>query len=187
MRKKLLLIALATPLLAQLASGQQGFDFSSLDRLADKAINKTIVTLNSDMLKLAANFLGGDKDAASIRAIVQNLKGIYVREYEFGKEGQYTDADLAPMRALLQRPPWNKIVESTEAGDKSEVWAQPLPNDRLGGIAVISCERKELTVVYIDGVMNMSDIAKLSGNLGVPEIKLDPGKKSTDKSEAKPK
>jgi hypothetical protein len=68
MTKTPLLFALALPLLAQ-----QGFDFKTLDPLAANAKDKTVVTLDADMLKMAANFLGSDaKNSASIKSLVGN-------------------------------------------------------------------------------------------------------------------
>jgi hypothetical protein len=72
MKKKFLLFGLALPLLAQ-----QAFDFRTLDRLDALTDHKTKITLDPDMLQLAARFLGGDgdKDAASLKSMVGNLKG----------------------------------------------------------------------------------------------------------------
>jgi hypothetical protein len=50
------------------------------------------------------------------------IKGIYVREYEYDKPGQYNESDLAPLRAYLARPPWNKTVESKEGKETSEIY-----------------------------------------------------------------
>ena len=46
----------------------QDFDFHTLDKLAAVAKSSTNVTLDANMLKLAAGFMGSDndKDAASI-------------------------------------------------------------------------------------------------------------------------
>ncbi|MGD1070967.1 MAG: DUF4252 domain-containing protein [Bryobacteraceae bacterium] len=180
MTKTPILFALALPLLAQ-----QGFDLKTLDPLAANAKDKTEVTLDADMLKMAANFLGSDsKDSASIKSLVGNIKGIYVREYEYAKPGEYNETDLAALRAYLARPPWNKIVDSKEGKETSEVYMQPLPGNQLGGIAVISVEPKEVTVVFINGVLNVDDIAKLSGNMGVPDLKslMDIKKPEMDKN-----
>jgi hypothetical protein len=179
MKKTSLLFALALPLFAQ-----QGFDFRTLDGLAANAKNKTTVTLDADMLKMAANFLGADdKDSASIKSLVGNIKAIYVREYEYDRPGQYNEGDLAPLRAYLARPAWNKIVESKEANESSEIYLQPLPGNQLGGVAVISVEPREVTVVFINGVLNLEDIAKLSGTMGIPDIEsLKNLKKSDGKS-----
>jgi hypothetical protein len=175
MKTLLILTALSLPLWAQ-----QGFDFKSLDKLDALAKNKTKVTLDADMLRLAAGFLNDDKTEQhpdSLRRLVANLKGIYVRTYEFEKDGQYSAADVEPLRAYLKQQQWSRIVESQEDKELSEIYIQPLPNDRFGGVAILSTEPRELTVVYISGVMNMSDLEKLGGNLGIPEIDLKDKKK----------
>jgi hypothetical protein len=179
MTKTPILFALALPLLAQ-----QGFDFRTLDSLAANATNKTVVTLDADMLRMAANFLGSDdKDSASIKSLVGNIKAIYVREYEYDKPGQYNEADLTPLRAYLAQPPWNKIIESKEREETSEVYLQPLPGNQLGGFAIVSAQPKEVTVVFINGVLNVSDIATLSGSMGIPDLEsLKDLQKLRDKS-----
>ena len=182
MKKTLFLLAFAVPLMAQ-----EAFDFSSLDRLGANAKNKTNITLDGALLKMASGFLGDDKDADSIKPLVDSLKGVYIRSYEFGKEGQYSEADLAPLRAYLKQTQWNRIVESREDNSSSEIYLQPLPGDRLGGVAIIAAEPKELTVVFISGNLKQEDIAKLSGNMGIPDIKKElNGRKPADKA-PKPK
>lgn len=179
-----ILFAFFLPWFAQQSLAQQGFDFKTLDGLATNATNKTVVTLDADMLKMAANFLGADdKDSASIKSLVGNIKAIYVREYEYDKPGQYNEADLTPLRAYLAQPPWNKIVESREGKESSEIYLQPLPGNQLGGFAIVSVEPKGVTVVFINGVLNVSDIGKLSGSMGIPDIdSLKNLKKLEDKS-----
>jgi hypothetical protein len=162
MKKVLILLASSIPVFAQ------GFDFKSLDKLGVNATESTNITLDSNSLKLASNFLGDDSD--SIKPLIKNLKGIYIRSFEFSKPGQYNEADLAPLRAYLKKAQWNKIVDVKEAKETSEIYLQPLPNNQLGGLAIIAAEPMEVTVVYISGVLNMSDIGKLSGNMGIPEI-----------------
>ncbi len=114
---------------------------------------------------------------------MKNLKGIYIRSYEFDKPGLYNEADLAPLRAYIKSLQWNKIVDVKDAKEISEIYVMSLPNDRLGGLAIVSAEATEVTVVFINGTLNMSDIAKLSGNLGIPDIpSLQSGKKSGAKT-----
>jgi hypothetical protein len=164
----------AAPLLAQ-----QAFDFKSLDKLDAIAKNKTKVTLDGTILGFAAGFLGntGDKDADSVASMIKALKGVYVRTYEFDKDGQYNAADVEPFRQYLKQQQWNKIVESQEGSELSEVYIQPLPNGQFGGVAIVSLEPRELTVVYINGTLSMSDLQKLQGNMGIPSIDLKNAKK----------
>ncbi|HZL57898.1 MAG TPA: hypothetical protein VFC21_12480, partial [Bryobacteraceae bacterium] len=97
MKKPFLLFAIILPLWGQ------GFDFKSLDKFDTLTQHKTKVTLDGDLLKLAARFLGGDddKETASIKSLVDNLKGIYIRSWEFDRDGQYTQADIEPLRVYL--------------------------------------------------------------------------------------
>jgi len=174
-------LALALPLAAQ-----EAFDFKTLDGLAVNAKNKTAVTLNADMLKLAAGFLREEReeeDAHSLKSLVKNLRAVYVREYEYEKTGQYNEADLAPLRAFLKAPRWNKVVEAKEGGETSEIYMQALPGGQLAGVAIISIEPREVTVVFIDGVLNSSDVAALGGTMGIPD--LDALQKLGKKSEKK--
>lgn len=170
------LLALALPLLAQ-----EPFDFKTLDKLGVNAKNKTNITLDGDMLKMASGFLGDGKDADSLKPLVDSLKGVYIRSFEFDKEGQYNEADLEPLRAYLKQTQWNRIVESREAKEVSEIYLQPRANGRLGGVAIISAESKEVTVVYISGDLKQEDIQKLSGTMGIPDIRRDLLDKKRDK------
>ncbi len=165
MKTALLLIVFALA-----APAQQNFDFSKLDKLGAKAKGSTNITLDGAMLKLAAGFLGDDSDKDSIQALVKNLKGIYIRSYEFEKPGLYSKADLAPLRAYVKSLQWSKIVDVKDEKETTEIYALALPNDRLGGLAIISAEPAEFTVVFINGTLNASDIDKLSGNLGIPNL-----------------
>ena len=168
MKTALILLAAAIPAIAQ-----QGFDFKSLDKLGANATESTNITLEGDTLKLATSFLGDDK------SVFRSLTGVYVRSFEFAKEGQYKEADLAPLRAYIRKLQWTKIVDVKEAEETSEIYLLPLPNNRLGGLAIVSAEPKEVTVVFISGNLKISDIGKLSGSMGIPEINLNhEGKKS---------
>jgi hypothetical protein len=167
--KKLFTTALAA---AGLLLAQQGFDFKSLDKLDALASNRTKVTLDANLLGLAAAFLGndGDKDSQSVRDLVKGLKGIYVRSYQFDKQGQYSPADVEPFRAYLKQQQWSNIVESVEGKDLTEVYVQTLPDGKFGGVAIVDVEPRELTVVYINGIMNMTDLQRLEGSLDLPGV-----------------
>ena len=179
--------------------GQQPFDFSSLDKLEAKSKNRTNITLDGQLLKLAAGFLntvdsGGDKDAAQLKLLVDNLKGIYVRGFGFDKEGQYTEADLEPLRNTLRRAPWSRIVDVHEGGEVSEIWvAQNAAGDKFSGVAIINAEPRELTVIYVSGLIGADDIARLNGRFGINVDALEgirntsrnKGKKREDKKDGK--
>ncbi|MEO7653706.1 MAG: DUF4252 domain-containing protein [Bryobacteraceae bacterium] len=48
---------------------------------------------------------------AAIKKIVDGLTGVYVRTFEFAKPGEFTEADLEPLRSKLQAPAWSKVVD----------------------------------------------------------------------------
>lgn len=88
----------------------------SLERLAAKAKETVNVSLDANMLQLAGNFLSTQKEGeAKVRELTGKLKGVYVRSFEFEKEGEYSDADVQPLRAQLTRERgWSRIVDVAE-------------------------------------------------------------------------
>ena len=100
---KRILIALVV---ATVCFGAQDIQFpASFDKLAAKAENVVNVTLDADALRFANQFLSEKKtEEKTAKDIVKQLKGIYIRSFEFAKPGQYTQADVDEIRAQL-RPP----------------------------------------------------------------------------------
>src|SRR4051794_14629874 len=92
--------------------------------LAARASNVTEVTLGKNMLGFAAKFMNGkDQDEAATRRLIENLDGIYVREYEFDKEGQYSMEDIEKLRSFFATSEWTPIVHSRErrSGETTDV------------------------------------------------------------------
>lgn len=158
--------ALALPL----TLGAQGLNLDRLDRLAAKASSSVNVTLDESLLKLAAGFVDpDDAEAADVKKVVAGLKGIYVRSFEFKTPGQYDLADIEELRVQLRDPEWKRIVQ---VKNKPEGDADVYIRTRGGsvtGLAVISAEPKQLTVVSIDGHIDPESFRKLSGNFGIPK------------------
>jgi len=173
MKIALILLAAALPALSQ-----QTFDFKSLDKLGARAKETTNISLEGDTLKMATSFLGGDQDSS----FVKNLKAVHVRSFEFDKEGQYDAKDLAPVRAYIKSLNWAKIVDVKEQSESTEIYLQAPQNNKPGGLAVVSAEATEVTVIFISGIGSLSDLAKLQGNLGVPSFTLDHGGKKAEDS-----
>jgi Domain of unknown function (DUF4252) len=149
----------------------QPLKLDSLDKLASKASETVKVSLDGSLLRLASRFLSSsDPDEAQVKEIVKGLKGIYVRSFEFSTPGQYQDADLDSIRKQLQDSSWKPIVEvhNKIEADHADVYVREL-GDHFGGIAIVVAELKELTVVHIDGAIDLDSLAKLSGNFGIPD------------------
>src|SRR4029077_16152844 len=75
----------------------------NLDKLSDKAARVTEVTLDGALLELAAKFIAMDDDPEDVqlKEIIKNLKGIYIKSFEFDKASQYSQADVQAIRSQL--------------------------------------------------------------------------------------
>jgi hypothetical protein len=161
------------------AWGQQrtgALDLTSLDKLEDKAKEVNVVTLDQNLLRLAGVVLDDkDKDQATAKALLSGIRAVYVRNFEFSSKDQYSMADVEPIRKQIQALGWSKIVESREKNDDGtlkEIDEVYINTGAGGGLAVISAEPKELSVVYIDGVVKVEDLKKLRG-IGVPDLDIE--------------
>jgi hypothetical protein len=140
----------------------------SLDRLAKVAKETVNVNLDSSMLQLASGFLSkSDPDQAKVKDLVAKMRGVYVRSFEFEKEGQYSKSDVDMVRSQLAR--WSRIVSVTGKEDNTEVYVKK-KGDQFDGLFVIDAEPTELTFVNIDGPINPKDLGELSGQMGIPNM-----------------
>jgi len=152
-------------------------DLSSLDRLEDKAKEVNVVTLDQNLLHLAVVFLDDkDPDQRTAKALIAGLKAVYVRNFEFAHKDEYSMADVEPIRKQVQALGWSKIVQSKEKNDDGslkEIDEVYINTGAGGGLAVISAEPKELSVVYIDGTLKVEDLKKLHGIAGLPDLDIE--------------
>ena len=155
----------------------------NLDKLAERATESVDVTLDQSTLQLASGFLSkDDPDEVQVKKMIGKLKGIYVRSFEFDKEGQYSMADVQALRAQLKAPNWSRIVGvKSIKGENTEVYV--LKNgDQIGGIVVLDAEPKELTIVHVDGSISPEELSRLGGHMGIPEFSKQKKKAKKDSS-----
>jgi len=155
--------ALAVPVLAQ--TDQLPLPPAVEKDLAARAANVTEVTLGRNMLAFAAKFMNGkDKDEAATRQLIDGLDGIYVRSYEFDKEGQYSTDEIEQLRKYFETSEWSPIVRERErkTGETTDVMVK-LVNGETHGMFILTAEPKELTIVLILGPIRMDDLGKLKG------------------------
>jgi hypothetical protein len=136
--------------------------------LAARASNVTEVTLGKNMLAFAAKFMNGkDKDEAATRQLIEGLDGIYVREYEFDKEGQFSMEEIEQLRKYFETSEWSPIVRERDrkTGESTDVMVK-LVNGESHGMFILTVEPKELTIVLILGPIRMEDLGKLKGMAG---------------------
>src|SRR5712691_3169714 len=143
-----------------------------LDSLANRASETVDVKLDERLMLTAAKIFS-EKDDAEIKEVLKGLKGIYVKSFEFEKEGQYSPADVESVMSQLRGGNWSKIVGvKSKTGDNVEVYLM-MQGDQIEGLAVVSAEPKEFTVVNIIGPVNLEKLSKLEGQFGVPDLGLD--------------
>jgi len=133
--------------------------------LAARASNVTEVTLGKNMLAFAAKFMKGkDKDEAATRQLIEGLDGIYVREYEFDKEGQFSMEEVEQLRKHFETSEWSPLVRERDrkSGETTDVMVK-LVNGETHGMFILEAGPKELTIVLILGPVRMEDLGKLKG------------------------
>ena len=157
--------------------------FDQLDKLAPKADNVVEVTLDKNLLQVAAKFLS-DKNPteAAVKDLVSKLQGVYVRVFEFDKPGEYSLSDVEPIRSQVTAPGWSKIVGvmSKREGQKVDVHLRMDNSGMIHGLLILATQPKELVVVNIVGPIDLEKLSQLEGQFGIPKLDLD-------KSKAKPR
>jgi len=172
MKNRILALALgaaAMAAMAQAQSSQLPLPPPVEKELAARASNVTEVTLGKNMLAFAAKFMNGkDQDEAATRQLIEGLDGIYVRSYEFDKEGQYSMDEIEKLRQYFETSEWSPIVRERErkTGETTDVMVK-LVNGETHGMFILTVEPKELTIVLILGPIRMEDLGKLKGVAGL--------------------
>jgi hypothetical protein len=144
--------------------------------LAAKAVDVTEVTLGKNMLDFAAKFMKDkDEDEAKARKLIQGLKGIYVREYTFEKEGDYSMDQIKQLRAYFETSEWSPVVHEVErrkgaAAETTDVMVKTV-NGETQGMFILSAEPKELSIVLILGPIRMDELGELRGIGGLHVLK----------------
>jgi hypothetical protein len=148
---------------------------ASLDKLAAKAEESVDVTLDGNMLRLAARFLSDkDSDEARAKKAISGLQSVAVRSFQFAGAGEYDPADLNAVRSQFQPPAWSRIVgaKSKATGEDLDVYFKIDDRGQLGGVFIIDAEPRELTIVNITGVLDPEHLADLGGQFHIPAIDL---------------
>jgi hypothetical protein len=184
----LLICAASLPALGQAAKLQ----LAHLEKLSSKADDVVDVTLDGTLLRLASKFLSEDRGSEESLAkdLIQNLQGIYVKSFEFDREGGYSDQDVESVRGQLQKPGWARMVGVTSKRDRENAEVFIMTDSASGkvlGMAVICTEPRQLTVVNIVGSIDLEKLSQLEGKMGIPTLQLDkskpPAKKPDDEME----
>ena len=158
--------------------------------IAERSSNVTEVTLGKNMLAFAAKIMNGKNDNdAEVRHLIENLDGIYVREYEFDKEGQYSKDEVDQLRKYFETSDWSPVVRERErkSGESTDVMVK-LVNGESHGMFILTVEPKELTIVLILGPIKLDELADLKGLSGLGALnEVSKSKDFKDKEKTKEK
>ena len=166
----ILAAAFAVPALAQSSALPEPPPIEK--ELAARASDVTEVTLGKNMLAFAAKILNGkNEDDAEVRHLIEGLEGIYVREYEFDKEGQFSKEEVDQLRKYFETSEWSPLVRERErkSGESTDVMVK-LVNGESHGMFILDVSAKELTIVLILGPIHMDDLGKLKGIGGLSAL-----------------
>jgi hypothetical protein len=148
----------------------------SLDRLEDKALKVVDVALDEKLIGMAARIVAKadpkDPDAEKAAEILAGIKEVYVRSYEFEREGEYLPADVESIRSQVTGPGWSRLVgvRSKRAGENAEVYVLT-QGDKMLGLAIIAANPKELTVVNIVGSVDVERLSEIDADI-LPRVEL---------------
>ncbi|HEU5135801.1 MAG TPA: DUF4252 domain-containing protein, partial [Steroidobacteraceae bacterium] len=161
-------VFLAAPVFAQTKGQLRLPEFATL---TDKASESVTVTLDANLLGMAARFLdNNDPDQAKAKKLVNSLTGIYVRHYTFDSDYAYPKGDIDGVRRQLTAPGWSRIVEARSKKENTNVDVFVLiDGEKAQGLAIIASEPREFTIVNIVGNIDLEQLHDLEGNFGVPD------------------
>jgi hypothetical protein len=132
-----------------------------LDRLGARATESVEITMNDVQVQFLRKLVSlGESERSKLKGLLSKLKGVYVRGYEFARDGEYSDSDIEEIREQLRSPGWERIVEVRGRNKSDEVFFMPR-NDEIAGFAAVSTGPRKVCVINIVGPMDMDEMALL--------------------------
>jgi hypothetical protein len=174
-KSKLLLSAVFLLAFASSSNAQAGkLELGQLEHLSSKATQTVDVNIDEKLMQLTARFLSAkDPDEARVKELVNGLKGIFVKSFEFEREGEYSPADIQSIRSQLQSPAWSRVININSRKEGSlEVYLMT-EGSAVRGLALLAADPKELTIVNIIGPVDLEKLSELEGQFGIPELDIE--------------
>lgn len=150
--------------------------FENLNKLEDKAADVVEVNIDGKLLETAKRAMTkvSDADTRKVAQAISGLKGIYVRVYNFDKENDYNVGDVDQIRAQMQKPGWEKLVNvrSKKNNQKIDVFTM-FAGDLVSGVAVVVSDAKSIALVNVIGSIDIDTLVELSGKMNIPKIDIE--------------
>jgi hypothetical protein len=150
--------------------------FEKLNGLETRARDVVEVNIEGKILDVARRVLAKQKDPDAQKAAlaIKDLKGIYVRVYNFENENEYNMADVDEIRAQLNAPGWERLanVRSKRNNQKVDVYTM-FTGDVMSGVAVVVSESKSIALINVIGPIDIDLLAELGGRLNIPKMDIE--------------
>ncbi|MDQ3800051.1 MAG: DUF4252 domain-containing protein [Acidobacteriota bacterium] len=147
-----------------------------LNRLEERAVDVVEVNIEGKLLDMAKRVLNksNDPNARKVGQAIVGLRGIYVRVFNFANENEYNVADVDEIRAQLQAPGWERLVNvrSKRNNQKIDVFTM-FQGDAMSGVAVVVSESKSIALINVIGPIDIDALAEMSGKMNIPKIDIE--------------
>ena len=133
-----------------------------LNRLAEQSKETVDVTVDSSMLKETAGFLAGKgADSEKVHELIEDIRGIYVKSFQFDVPGAYTENDIELIRRQVSGSGWSRVVGVRQKQEMTEIYFFR-DGDVSGGLVVIAAQARQLTVVNIVGRVDLASLSAIA-------------------------
>lgn len=150
------------------AAQQEKLRLDHLNQLASRATEVVEVSLDQTALKALTKLTAlSDRDHEKLSGLTSRLRGVYVRGYEFEREGEYSPSDIEAVRLQLRSPGWTRIVQVGGRNNSYDEVYLKQGSDEVDAYAVISTAPKNICVINVIGPMKLDDIGLLDREYGI--------------------
>jgi hypothetical protein len=156
-------VLLLTLVLARGASAQGArLQLDHLDKLAELSKETVDVEVDSSMLKETSGFLAGKgADSEKVQELLEDIRGIYVKSFQFDVPGAYTENDIELIRKQVAGSGWSRVVGVRGKQELTEIYFFR-DRDVSGGLVVIAAQARQLTVVNIVGRVDLASLGAIA-------------------------
>lgn len=101
-----------------------------------------------------------EKTVEQFRKVAPLLTGVYLRTFEFSKEGVYADADLEPVFKQVRRSGWSHLMGTKDREDKIDIFLMSR-GDKAIGLFMVVAEPNEIVVINVVGAVPLVEAKEM--------------------------
>ncbi|HMV51837.1 MAG TPA: hypothetical protein PLD20_04800 [Blastocatellia bacterium] len=150
------------------AAQQEKLRLDHLNALAGRATEVVEISLDETALKALTKLtMLSDRDRDRLLGLDSRIRGVYVRGYEFERDGEYSPQDIEAVRLQLRTPDWTRIVQvGGRDNSYDEVYLKQGRED-VEAYAYVSTAPKKVCIVNVIGPMRLDDVSALDREFGI--------------------